>query len=109
MSKDKLYRVEEKHRGKWIPITYEKDGKDVVKHVRTSERNVEVLNMDSHSTLLRYVLVEEKAPKKAKADFDVETAKRTEMMSYCKDNGIDFDMKWKAEEFKQAIVEFQGK
>lgn len=44
--KNRLYRVEEFHRGKWIPILLKNDEP---KTVRITEQTAEIMNMDSES------------------------------------------------------------
>ena len=54
--KNLKYKVEELHRGKWIPL---KNDKDEQKTVHITERTAEIMNSDAVGCRMRYVLVGE--------------------------------------------------
>lgn len=55
------YKVEELHRGEWIPlISKDEKGKSIgQKHVVITEEEAEIMNIDSEKQKIRYVLEEE--------------------------------------------------
>jgi hypothetical protein len=55
--KNLTYKVEENHRGKWIPLKAKETDKQKI--VKITERTASIMNMDSKVTKIRYVLADE--------------------------------------------------
>ena len=85
MKASKTYKVEELHRGKWIPLLNKNDEQRIV---RITERTAEVMNRDIKSTKERYVLVEGSDDSD---DNNIPTMENTkaEIVVYLNDNEIE--------------------
>lgn len=58
--KQQAYKVEELHRGKWVPlISKDEKGKDIgQKTVKITEDEAAIMNIDADKQKIKYVLVE---------------------------------------------------
>jgi hypothetical protein len=103
--KEVKFNVEEYHRGKWQPLMVDRKGKEVQSHVIITEEEAEIMNKSKLQRRVRYVLAQKAVVKK---EFVLDTAKRAELMSFCKENKIAFEVKEKNAELVAKIKAFQG-
>jgi len=94
--KNLLYKLEEYHRGKWIPLRNQNDKQ---KTVKIPAQYADTLNQDGISAKLRYVLAEDQPTNEEKGE-DAPSMEwtRAELEQFAKDKGIDIsDCKNKTE------------
>ena len=82
---EKLFKVEEFHRGKWMPLIKDDGGQ---KTVRITEKNAERMNFHSSDMKIRYILseegIEEKKDSNKSSDIALDSLKEKYTQMYGK-------------------------
>lgn len=98
-NEEKIYMVEENHRGEWQPLMRVLDDKSKVqKFVKITDEQAKIMNGQSKYHNIRYVLKED--VKKESQDDEIETLRAEYKAKFEK----DADKRWKVDKLKEEIA-----